>query len=89
VRRVSVIVTGKVQGVCYRYFAKKEANRLDIKGWCQNRENDKVYLVAEGKEKDVDKFIEWAKNGSTFAKVINTKISEEKFEGLEDRFEVR
>jgi acylphosphatase len=88
-RKVNLVVTGKVQGVFYRHYAKKEADKLRIKGWCQNRENGSVHIVAIGQDSDIDKFIEWTKNGTSLAKVRKVEISEESFENFEGEFEIR
>jgi acylphosphatase len=89
VKKVDLVVTGRVQGVFYRYFAKKEANKLNIKGWCRNEKDGSVHIVAGGQEENIDKFIEWAKQGSPLAKVENVEVNENIIENIEGDFEIR
>jgi acylphosphatase len=88
-KRVRLIVTGDVQGVGFRYHAQKEAERLALTGWERNEPNGDVYIVVEGEDEKVDKFVKWAKSGSPLAEVENIDISEEKYTGEEPPFEVR
>ena len=82
-------IVGDVQGVFFRHFAKKEADSLELTGWCRNESDGSVFAVVEGDEKNVDKFVHWAKNGSELATVDNLEVTEEKYTGLEKEFEIR
>lgn len=42
------IVTGRVQGVGFRWFVEREASLLGIKGWVRNREDGSVEVMATG-----------------------------------------
>lgn len=42
------IVTGRVQGVGFRWFVEREAAQLNITGWVRNRENGSVEVMATG-----------------------------------------
>jgi len=88
-KRVKMIISGDVQGVFYRHFAKQEADRSELSGWCRNEADGSVYIVIEGEEKKVDHFVSWAKNGSELATVENVEVTEEKYTGLEQGFEIR
>ena len=48
VERLEATVTGRVQGVGYRYFVLREADALDLVGWVANESDGSVRLVAEG-----------------------------------------
>jgi len=65
-----------VQGVSFRTFAKKCADELNIKGYAENQNDNSVYIESEGKKGSVEKFIEWCKNGPSFADVKDIKIKE-------------
>ena len=47
-QRLRAIVSGRVQGVSFRYYTKKEADRLGVTGWVRNNHDRTVELVAEG-----------------------------------------
>lgn len=42
------VVHGRVQGVGFRYFARRAARALGLKGWVRNREDGAVEVVATG-----------------------------------------
>lgn len=88
-KRVKMSVVGDVQGVFFRHFAKLEADDLGLTGWCRNESDGSVYVVVEGEEKNVDKFVRWSKGGSELATVDRVDVTEEKYTGFEHEFEIR
>lgn len=72
--RIHVVVTGIVQGVCYRAYARDEARSLGLVGWVKNRYNGSVEAVAEGSKDGIEKFIEWCRNGPPSAVVENVEV---------------
>jgi acylphosphatase len=64
-----LIVSGRVQGVGFRYFVREKANSLGIKGWVRNKGNGDVEILAEGEKETLAIFIEAVRNGPTFANV--------------------
>lgn len=80
-RCARVIVSGKVQGVCYRATACKEAKLLGLKGWVRNLPDGGVELLAEGERKDVESLIEWCRKGPPAAMVAGVAVKWEKAEG--------
>lgn len=69
-----IIVKGKVQGVSYRYYTKKKAEQLNIKGYVKNLDNGDVEIVAQGE--NIERLKEWCKEGPPLAK--GSKIKAEK-----------
>jgi len=88
-KRVKLVVTGDVQGVFFRHNAKKEADALGVLGWCRNEPDGSVFVIAEGEEAAINKFVKWTKDGSPLATVENVEVIEEKPTGLEEGFEIR
>jgi len=68
---VNITISGDVQGVGFRYAAKKTANSYRIKGFVKNLSNGNVYVEAEGNEKNVNQFIKWLHQGPSHARVKN------------------
>lgn len=66
---VHIIVSGRVQGVGFRYFVREKAFSLGIKGWVRNKGNGDVEILAEGEKDTLVFFIEAVRNGPTFANV--------------------
>ncbi len=65
-------IRGRVQGVGYRFFAVKEATKLDITGFVRNMERgDEVEVLACGGEAEVSRFIDRLRQGPTDAEVTD------------------
>ena len=67
-------VSGRVQGVAYRYYARDFAHQLGVKGWIKNLLNGDVELMLEGSKISVEKMIEWCKEGPRLAIVEDIKV---------------
>ncbi len=80
-RRVHLTVYGRVQGVFFRYNAKKIADRLDVKGWVRNNPNNTVEIIAECSDASIDKLLKWCRKGPVGSKVDRLEVKEERFKG--------
>lgn len=85
-----VIISGRVQGVGFRHFVRKNAKKLGIKGWVKNRNDGKVEAVFAGAENDVRQMIELSKKGpvSSYVKDVAEsapEMNEEDFSSFEVR----
>ena len=59
----SAIVSGRVQGVGFRYWACREAEGLGLVGWVRNNDDGSVEIVAEGEASALDRFAAWLEAG--------------------------
>lgn len=75
-RSVRVIVTGKVQGVGYRWWCVRQAQHLGVDGWVRNRQDGSVEAVAHGPEDAVDDLIEACRNGPRGAAVTGVSVAD-------------
>jgi len=55
--RLHAVITGRVQGVGFRFFVRRKANQLGLTGWVRNRTDGAVELVAEGNGQDLQEFV--------------------------------
>ena len=62
-------VSGRVQGVGFRYSAVNEAQRLRLCGWVKNAAYGDVEVWAEGPPDKLDLFLKWLKKGPQFSRV--------------------
>jgi acylphosphatase len=76
-RRVHLLVTGSVQGVGFRWFARERAHALRIRGWIRNQGNGNVELVAGGTGADVQAFIEVIGRGPPRSRVEELQVRDE------------
>lgn len=84
-----VWVSGRVQGIFFRASAKVEAGKRNISGWVQNLPDGRVELVAQGKKKEVEDFIDWCKRGPILAHIGRVDISFEPLTSDLKGFELR
>lgn len=63
------LVKGRVQGVGYRYFALRAAERLGVTGFVRNLSDGRVEVVGEGPEEVLAEFEEQLRQGPAFAGV--------------------
>jgi acylphosphatase len=75
-RRVHAIISGRVQGVCFRASTQKKALSLGLSGWVKNLADGSVEALFEGPAKTVEQIIEWAHIGPPSAKVSSVQIKE-------------
>jgi len=68
-------VTGRVQGVFYRAWAREQAADLNLAGLARNEPDGTVYIIVEGEEDSMKDFIERCKSGSDSAEVISVEIN--------------
>ena len=82
------LVSGRVQGVGFRYHARTAARSLHLSGWVRNLADGRVESVAEGGSSDLDAFESWLRNGPEFARVDRVEVSTGESRSLAD-FEIR
>ena len=75
-RTVRVLVSGRVQGVGFRAFAQRQADRLGIDGWVRNLPDGRVEALAAGEETAVAAFVEALRRGPLIARVAGVEVAE-------------
>ena len=63
-------VSGRVQGVGFRAWAERQAEKLGLSGWVRNLSDGRVEILIEGAEKDELAFWQACQKGPLFSKVI-------------------
>jgi acylphosphatase len=87
-KRLSVRVTGKVQGVGFRHFTRTRAQAYKLAGWVRNEHDGSVYTVAEGPRTMLDLFLRDLQQGPPGSCVSNTQINWAEATGEFERFSV-
>ncbi len=67
--RVTVLVSGRVQGVGYRAFAQRYALDLGLAGQSENLSDGRVEVVAEGDREGLEQLLVHLRQGPTHAAV--------------------
>ena len=68
------VVSGRVQGVGFRYFAQATASRDGLHGWVRNLPDGRVEAAAEGESDALDRFEQALRHGPPGARVERLEI---------------
>ncbi len=69
------LVSGRVQGVGYRYFVLREAEALGVSGFAKNLADGRVEVVGEGPDEVLLDFEARLRQGPAFAHVLSLERS--------------
>ena len=75
-RRVHVIVSGRVQGVFYRATCVERARALGVTGWVRNTLDGRVEAEFEGEDAAVQAMVAWAREGPAGAHVHALEVDD-------------
>jgi acylphosphatase len=64
-----VLVSGRVQGVAFRWHAVEQARQLGVDGWIQNLPDGRVEAWVQGHPAAVESMLAWLAHGPTHARV--------------------
>lgn len=82
--QVRIYVLGFVQGVGLRRFIKKNAEKLDLKGYVTNLVDGRVEVVVNGKKENIEKLTKIIEKGTFFSDVKSVDVNVEQEESFED-----
>lgn len=86
-KHFNIHIFGLVQGVFFRSEANNQATNFNITGFVKNSPDGSVYIEAEGKDKDLNKFLTWCHHGPSMAQVEKVIVTEDKLKNFTE-FEV-
>jgi acylphosphatase len=87
--RAEIVVNGLVQGVGFRYFVMREAQKLGLNGYVKNLFNGEVLTVVEGEKAVVEEMVKKLRVGPMHASVKNCKVDWQEPKNEFTEFEVR
>jgi acylphosphatase len=76
-KTISILVTGKVQGVWFRKYTLDKATELGINGFVKNMPDDNVFIVATGTAEQLQLFVDWCHTGSPKSRVDDVTVAAE------------
>ena len=82
-------VSGRVQGVGFRYFTQEAAMHEGLTGWVRNLADGTVEVMAEGDAEAVERFARRLARGPSLARVDRVDIDDETPSGARGPFSVR
>jgi acylphosphatase len=71
---VQVRVSGRVQGVAFRWEAQHAAQGFGVTGWVRNEPDGSVTTHVEGEPDAVDDMVAWLRTGPPAARVSNVAV---------------
>lgn len=87
--QVEIRISGKVQGVGFRYFTKKQAKMLNLGGWARNTLDGGVLACVQGSKHAINTFVDYMWVGPPMSDVKSvTTVEMSIIEEFSD-FEVR
>jgi acylphosphatase len=87
--RARLLISGRVQGVGYRYSTVNAAKRVGgLTGWVRNLDDGRVEAVVEGPRDKIEELIRWARQGPPAARVSDVAVAWEPASGEFRAFDV-
>ena len=71
-----VLLSGRVQGVGFRFFAERAAREAGVTGWVRNLPDGGVESVAEGDDLAVQTYLQRVRQGPPGSRVTATQVFE-------------
>jgi len=75
-QHIQIHISGRVQGVGFRYSALHMARQLGVKGFVRNTYDGAVFIEAEGTTIALEQFKIWCNKGPSFARVQKVDVTE-------------
>lgn len=89
VAKARALISGRVQGVSFRYYTYHEALKLGLDGWVRNLWDGRVEAVFQGTKPEVERILEWCKSGPPSARVDVVEVDWSDSPDELDGFKVR
>ena len=86
--RAHVTVSGRVQGVNFRYHIRERARVAGVVGWVRNLDDGRVEAVFEGSPTAVRNVVSGCYRGPSHARVENVEVQWERPTGQEGSFTI-
>jgi acylphosphatase len=72
----TITISGRVQGVGFRYTAREAANSLQITGFVRNMADGSVSIAAEGTNENMAAFLAWCQEGPPRSRIDHVAVME-------------
>lgn len=88
-QRLHAFVSGRVQGVGFRYFVRSAAQSLGVGGWARNLRDGRVELLAEGSQTELQDLLNEVRKGPSASAVIDIEETWSDATGEFENFRVK
>ena len=83
---VKGFVSGRVQGVGFRYFVRRHANTQQLSGYAKNLTDGRVEFLLQGDKTAVQMVLELIHRGPSYANVTDVEVEEVQTREIDKRF---
>ena len=84
----TIQITGRVQGVGFRYFTMHQANTFGLNGYVRNKGDGSVEVRVEGEKEIIERFRSILKEGSGYSTVDSIETTYEPYSAKYKKFSV-
>jgi acylphosphatase len=84
-----IYVSGRVQGVGYRFYTERVAHEFNLSGWSMNLPDGRVMLEIEGDKTEAERFVEELKKGPSMARVTDVSVAWKPYQGKYKNFSIK
>jgi len=89
IKRISIIISGRVQGVGFRYFTRDIAGEMNLTGYIRNSCDGRVEIEVQGDSEMLDLFVEKLRVGPQLSRVTSYTTSDMSIIEHESEFIIR
>ena len=75
-KTVKATVSGKVQGVGFRYYVKSHADDLGLKGYARNLADGRVEVLMQGASENIQQLLSRLEQGPRFSTVSSVEMTD-------------
>jgi acylphosphatase len=86
---IRFLISGKVQGVCFRANTQEQARLLGLRGYVRNLRDGRVEVLAAGADEALGALAEWLMQGPPLSRVDAVERQDASTPVEQDRFEIR
>ena len=83
-----IVISGKVQGVGFRYWLYKAAVQRNINGWVRNKISGEVEAVLIGNDAETNNLIKLCKKGPASSEVVKVEVQNYQKKYLKKSFDI-
>jgi acylphosphatase len=84
-----IVISGRVQGVGFRFFTQAAALREGLHGWVRNLPDGRVEISAEGEVEALERFEHKLRHGPPGARVEDLEVADTGATGSDTGFSIR
>ena len=83
-----LVISGKVQGVGFRYWLQRLAIEKNIYGWVKNKTSGNVEALIVGQKKEIQELIKLCEMGPSSAKINHVQINDYRKDYIKKDFDI-